>query len=102
MTDAERLLWRQLRAKRFNALKFKRQAQIGPYITDFCSFGKRLVVEVDGGQHDENHRKDEIRTRFLESEGFTVLRFWNNEVLTNKDGVMFEIGRVADLKEFAE
>ena len=80
-------------------MKFKRQATIRPYIADFCSFGKKLVIEVDGRQHDEDRLKDEIRTRFLENEGFIVLRFWNNEVLTNIEGVMFVIGETVGTSE---
>jgi very-short-patch-repair endonuclease len=91
MTDAERKLWTQLRAKRFINVKFNRQAPIGPYIADFCSFDSRLIVEVDGGQHDVTREADTLRTSFLESEGFTVIRFWNNEVLTNLEGVMYAI-----------
>ncbi len=87
MTDAERRLWYLLRAYRFNGVKIKRQAPIGPYIVDFVSFERRLIFEVDGGQHADSEA-DQRRTRWLEGEGFRVLRFWNNEVLKNTSGVL--------------
>ncbi len=87
MTDAERRLWYLLRAHRFEGVKIKRQAPIGPYIVDFVSFERRLIFEIDGGQHAENEA-DQRRTRWLEREGFRVLRFWNNEVLKNTNGVL--------------
>ena len=93
MTDAERLLWRHLRAKRFANVKFNRQVPVDQYIADFCSFEHRLIVEVDGGQHDENRKADDERTKYLESKGFKVIRFWNNEVLANIEGVLTEIDR---------
>lgn len=81
MTDAEQFLWRQLRAHRLVEAKFKRQQPIGPYIVDFVCFEARLVIEVDGGQH-QDCNTDRIRDAWLESQGFRVLRFWNHEVLT--------------------
>ena len=87
-TDAERLLWRHLKAKQFVGLKFRRQEQIGRFIADFVCYEKRLIIEADGGQHAVEKEKDEERTQWLNSQGFTVLRFWNNEILTNIDGVM--------------
>src|SRR6267143_351466 len=87
MAEAERRLWYFLRAHRFEGMKFKRQALIGRYIVDFVSFQRRLVVEVDGGQHADSE-VDLRRTRWLEDQGFRVLRFWNNEVLSNTDGVL--------------
>ena len=83
MTDAERGLWYLLRGDRFNGIKIKRQAPIGPYIVDLVSFERRLIFEVDGGQHADNEA-DRRRTRWLEGEGFRALRFWNNEVLKNE------------------
>jgi len=82
MTDAERRLWYFLRAHRFKGTKFKRQALIGKYIVDFVCFERHLVIEVDGSQHADNET-DHLRTRWLEDQGFRVLRFWNNEVLKN-------------------
>ena len=87
MTDAERRLWYLLRAHRFKGMKFKRQAMIGRYIVDFVPFERRLIVEVDGGQHADSEG-DGRRTRWLEDQGFRVLRFWNNEVLSNTGGVL--------------
>jgi very-short-patch-repair endonuclease len=87
MTEAERRLWYFLRAHRFQGMKFKRQAPIGRYIVDFVSFQRSLVVEVDGGQRAESE-DDFRRTRWLESQGFRILRFWNNEVLSNTGGVL--------------
>ena len=87
MTDAERRLWYRLRAHRFDGLKFKRQTPIGPYIVDFACLGRKLVIEVDGGQHADN-RNDVVRDDYLRTEGFRVLRFWNNDVLRNTQGVL--------------
>jgi len=86
-TDAEKLLWKHLRAKQMEGLKFRRQQPIGNYVIDFICLEKSLVIEVDGGQHADN-KKDEERDAWLKSEGFKVLRFWNNEVLTNMKGVL--------------
>lgn len=88
MADAERILWQRLKAKQLNGLKFRRQEQIGHFIVDFICFEKGVVVEADGGQHALEKEKDEERTQWLNSQGFTVLRFWNNDILTNTDGVM--------------
>ncbi len=86
MTDAERKLWHALRARRFAATKFRRQVPLGPYVADFLCYEKRLVIEVDGSQHADSKR-DEARDRWFAGNGFRVLRFWNNDVLTNLDGV---------------
>ena len=88
MTDAEQLLWRHLRMHQMAAYKFRRQYPIGPYIADFVCVKAGLIVEVDGGQHMARSSQDAVRTRWLESQGFHVLRFWNNEVLENIDGVV--------------
>ncbi len=90
-TDAERLLWSRLRTHRLNGYKFKRQAPLGPYIVDFACFEEKLVVELDGGQHAEAAGKDRQRDRWLEEQGFRVLRFWNNEVFGNLEGVLTRI-----------
>ncbi len=87
MTDAEKMLWRHLRAHRFGGEKFRRQQPIGPYIVDFAHFGKRLIVEADGGQHNESS-SDARRDTWLRAQGFTVMRFWNNEILSNLEGVL--------------
>ena len=90
-TDAERVLWRLLRARDTTAHKFRRQAPIGRYIVDFVCFDQKIVIEVDGGQHQLRIQSDRARTEWLESQGSQVLRFWNNEVMTNEDGVMDKI-----------
>jgi very-short-patch-repair endonuclease len=90
-TDAEKRLWRALR-ETFPHAKFRRQSLVAPYYPDFLSFRHMLITEVDGGQHSEE--VDALRTRLLESKGYRVIRFWNNAVLTNTDGVLREIGRV--------
>ena len=93
MTDAEQLLWRHLRAHRMDGQKFRRQQPLGPYIVDFIHFGLRLIVEADGGQHvDSEH--DATRDAWLRSQGFTLLRFWNNEIMTNLEGVLSNIASV--------
>ncbi|MGE5504423.1 MAG: endonuclease domain-containing protein [Actinomycetota bacterium] len=86
-TEAERRLWSRLRDRQLDGHKFRRQQPIGPYFADFCCWEARLVVEVDGGQHADS-RHDEVRTAWLAERGWQVLRFWNNEVLGNTDGVL--------------
>jgi len=88
MTDAERVLWLRLKAKQLGELKFRRQEQIGRFIADFVCFERGIIIEADGGQHAIEREKDEERTQWLKSQGFTVLRFWNNDILTNIEGVM--------------
>lgn len=86
MTDAERRLWSRLRGRRLEGWKFRSQHSIGPYVADFLCWDARLIVEVDGGQHDE--MADGDRTAFLRGQGYRVVRFWNNDVLGNIDGVL--------------
>jgi very-short-patch-repair endonuclease len=88
MTDAERLLWRYLRNRQLGGYKFCRQRPIGSYIVDFVCLEKKLVVEVDGGQHAGQLELDAKRSGYLEDKGYRVLRFWNNEVLTEKESVL--------------
>ena len=90
-TPAENLLWQSLRAKRLNGAKFRRQHPIGDHIVDFCCLRHRLVIEVDGGQHAEETQKDDARTARLEAHGFKVIRFWNDDVLRNLEGVLTSI-----------
>jgi len=85
-TRAEQRLWRYLRSRSLAGFKFVRQEPIGPYIVDFVCREKRLVVELDGGQHAENNR-DAMRDRWLVERRYRVLRFWNNEVIENIEGV---------------
>ena len=87
-TDAERLLWSRLRGRRFAGIKFKRQVPIANYIVDFVALDLKLVIEVDCGQHDARAPLDAERTRILEEWGYHVVRFWNNDVLGNMDGVL--------------
>ncbi|MDE2234972.1 MAG: endonuclease domain-containing protein [Gammaproteobacteria bacterium] len=87
-TDAERLLWKQLRNRRFESYKFRRLDSLGPYIVDFICFEANLFIEVDGGQHTVQRETDETRSHWLRSRGFTVLRFWNNEVLKQIQSVL--------------
>jgi very-short-patch-repair endonuclease len=86
-TDSELRLWRLLRDRRLNGFKFRRQVQVGPYIVDFLCVGAKLIVEADGSQHAEN-RHDKARDAYLEGQGWKVLRFWNNEVVQNREGVL--------------
>ena len=81
-TDAELHLWRLLRDRRMNGIKFRRQVPVGPYIVAFLCVGAKLIVEADGSQHAESPR-DKARDAYLESQGWKVLRFWNSEVLQN-------------------
>lgn len=87
MTDAEKALWLQLRDRRLEGFKFRRQFPIGPYFADFLCWKVKLIVELDGGQHAEQVAYDRQRTHFLAQQGFSVIRFWNDEVLQNWEGV---------------
>lgn len=86
-TDAERKLWRLLRAKRLAGCKFRRQQRLEPYVVDFVCFETRLIVEADGSQHLDSEY-DSRRDAWLTAQGFRILRFWNNDVLTNPEGVL--------------
>ncbi len=90
-TDAERKLWSYIRAKKLEGFKFRRQQPIGNYIVDFICLEKRLIIELDGGQHAIDREKDIERDRWLNNEGFHVIRFWNNDVLDNHEGVLLGI-----------
>ena len=87
-TDAEQAIWRLLRAKQISDYRFRRQVPIGRYIVDFVCPSERLIVELDGGQHAENAVADARRTRWLESEGYRVMRVWNSDALANPEGVL--------------
>lgn len=86
-TDAERALWNGLRFWQVGGYKFRRQQPIGDYIVDFVCLEKKIVIEVDGGQHAEQEEYDGVRDAWLRGKGYSVLRFWNNDVLHNLDGV---------------
>ncbi|MDO5640507.1 MAG: endonuclease domain-containing protein [Neisseria sp.] len=92
-TEAEQRLWQQLRGKQLHGIKFRRQHNIGRYIVDFVNLERKLVIELDGGQHAEQLDYDHQRTAYLESQGFRVLRFWNHEVLQQTIEVLAEIER---------
>ena len=92
-TEAEKKLWLHLRNRQIDGVKFQRQAPIGPYIADFLVVAAPLVIELDGGQHSDQTDHDEKRTAWLEDQGYRVLRFWNNDVLANTDGVIEVIQR---------
>ncbi len=98
MTKAERKLWNVLRRDQLETLHFRRQHPIGPYVLDFYCPAIRMALELDGGQHgfDHTRARDRRRTKWLASKGITVLRFWNNDVIDNLDGVWSEIVRVAE------
>lgn len=87
-TPAEKKLWSVLRGNKLNGVSFRRQHAIGNYIVDFVSIKKRLIIELDGSQHLEQTGYDEERTKFLESQGYKVIRFWNNQVEKETDGVI--------------
>jgi very-short-patch-repair endonuclease len=89
-TDAERLMWGLLRDRCLSGIKFRRQVPIGPYVADFACIAHHLVVELDGGQHAESCR-DTRRDAFLRAHGWRVLRFWNNNVMGNREGVLESI-----------
>ena len=93
MTPQERQIWAFLRKRSINGLKFRRQYPIENYIVDFICHEKNLIIEIDGGQHNspEEQIYDKKRTNFLESKGFRVIRFWNNDINNNIDGVYSEI-----------
>jgi very-short-patch-repair endonuclease len=98
MTEAERVLWRQLRLRQIDNHKFRRQHPLGNYIVDFLCYEKRLIIEVDGGQHATSTSYDQERDEWLKAQGYTVLRFWNNHVLAETQAVMEKI-REALLKK---
>jgi very-short-patch-repair endonuclease len=92
MTKAEGRIWSRLRAHRFQGYSFRRQLPIGPYIVDFVCLDARLIIEIDGGQHASTEAKrDAKRDAWLRSQGFTIVRYWNNDVLTNLTGVLEDI-----------
>lgn len=91
MTVAESYLWQRLRSRQIHGFKFRRQHPVGKYILDFACIEAGLAIEVDGGQHNEMQINDDQRTALLEAQGWKVLRFWNNEVLQNIEGVLEKV-----------
>ncbi len=90
-TEAEALLWQQLRGRRFQGFKFRRQRPLGPYILDFVCLEAGLVIEVDGWQHSDQHAYDQKRTELIKSQGLIVIRFWNHEVMNETPAVLEKI-----------
>ena len=93
-TEAERKLWARLRDRELDGAKFRRQHPIGPFIVDFCSPEHRLIIELDGGQHAIRAEADRKRSEFLARRGYSVLRFWDNEVFQDVEAVLQQIARV--------
>ena len=91
-TEAEKLLWRTLRSG-LPEFKWRRQMPVGPYFVDFACFSERLIIELDGGQHAEA-ANDALRTQVLQANGYHVIRFWNNDMLANPDGVLDQISQL--------
>ena len=89
-TDAEGALWTRLKDRQLEGVKFRRQQSISSYIVDFTSFKRKLIIEIDGGQHNEGEtrERDKNRTMWLKESGYQVLRFWNNGILMNMEGVL--------------
>jgi very-short-patch-repair endonuclease len=90
-TPTERMLWRELSARKIGGVRFNRQVPIRPYICDFVARSAKLIVEVDGGQHGWQTDEDAARTRYLESQGYRVIRFWNSDILERLEGAVAEI-----------
>jgi primosomal protein N' (replication factor Y) len=88
MTDVERRLWSAMRGKQLEGCRFRRQHPIGAYVADFACVERMLVIELDGGQHQNQKPYDDARSRYLNQQGWQVVRFWNSEVLENLDGVL--------------
>ena len=93
-TDVETKLWMRLRDRQLCGAKFRRQHPIGPYIVDFCCPDRGLIVELDGGQHAEKVSADQVRTDFLEADGYHVVRFWNHQVQDQMEAILEEIVRL--------
>jgi very-short-patch-repair endonuclease len=98
-TDAERRLWIMLRQRQLGGHRFRRQAPIGDFIVDFVCFEAKLIIELDGGQHCLQTDEDAARTRWMNSQGFQVLRFWNSDIFDNLEGVVEAIARAAGLTD---
>ena len=91
MTEAEKAVWTMLRSRQIGGHRFRRQVPLGQYIADFACHEARLIVEIDGGQHDQSSIEETERNRFLEGQGYRILQFWNNDVLANPEGVWMTI-----------
>ena len=95
-TDAERLFWSKLRDRRMMNCKFRRQYPMGRYIVDFVCRKHNIIIEIDGGHHIDQQDYDTVRTEWLQSQGFEVLRYWDNDVLTQLDSVLESIGNALE------
>ena len=95
-TDAERLLWSKLRDRRMMNCKFRRQYPMGRYIVDFVCRKRNIIIEIDGGHHIDQQDYDTVRTEWLQSQGFEVIRYWDNDVLTQLDSVLESIGNALE------
>jgi very-short-patch-repair endonuclease len=95
LTNAEVILWSELKSGQMDDFKFRRQHPVGPFIADFANMKTKLIIEIDGNTHSEDHeiKYDEKRTKFLEREGWIVIRFWNTDIYENLDGVLDTIYR---------
>jgi very-short-patch-repair endonuclease len=93
MTEAEKLLWSRLRARQLEGIKCRRQVPMSGCVVDFAALESRLIIEIDGGQHAESVDADSARTAVLQKAGYHVIRFWNNDVLNNIDGVLEAIAQ---------
>lgn len=98
LTDAEAFLWQRIRGRQLRGYRFRRQAPIGQFVVDFVCFEAKLIVELDGGQHQAQIRYDARRTRMLEQQGFLILRFWNDQVFRETTAVLERIGQVIDYR----
>ncbi|WP_260923780.1 endonuclease domain-containing protein [Novosphingobium sp. 9] len=96
MTEPEIRMWLQLRAERFEGVKFRRQKVIGPFIADFSANEPRLVIEIDGHTHDIDDPRDKERTQYLVERGYHVIRFTNLDVMTNMDGVLIKLSQALE------
>ena len=101
LTESEQALWKHLRMRQINGYKFRRQQTIGPYIVDFVNFERRVIIELDGGQHSQQVVYDSNRTAWLEAQGYHVLRFWNNQVLEEAEAVKAVILKVLERGEYS-
>jgi very-short-patch-repair endonuclease len=98
MTEPEKRLWHRLRDNQLGGCHFRRQVPLGPYIADFCCLRPKLVIEIDGVTHTEMSEAEARRARWMRAAGYHVLRFWNNEVMENIEGVLEQIARASGVK----
>lgn len=96
-TEAEKKIWLTIRNRQLGGFKFRRQVSFGPYVADFVCHEAKLIFEIDGGQHATNQEPENRRTRFLEDQGYRVIRFWNNEVFENLEGVLERLKKELEL-----